>query len=227
MDEKELFRLIDYAVGDADLSSREIPSIDLYLDQIISLVENKNRESTDMFRDRVLTKTMINNYSKDDLIAPIKGKKYSKEHVVQMLVIYALKNTLSISAIRRLLQGVYHEPVSFDGDMLTRGYDAFLEVKQKNREDSREICRKMMEENHLDLGDDLQFFTFLMGLASLSADLKNITMALLCDRYPDYEFLRRQEAELEKLRQKSEKEDKDKEKKKKKKAKEDEEETEE
>ena len=77
--------IIREAVRDMDLRPSEIPSIDLYIDQIISLVSDKLEGASPRYRDRVLTKTMINNYSKDGLIKPVKGKKYTKEHILQML----------------------------------------------------------------------------------------------------------------------------------------------
>ena len=77
MNLQEMERLIGEAVRDADLRPEEIPAIDLYLDQITSLAAEKRREGSVHYRDRELTKTMINNYSKDGLISPIKGKKYS------------------------------------------------------------------------------------------------------------------------------------------------------
>ncbi|MBO5305294.1 MAG: DUF1836 domain-containing protein [Clostridia bacterium] len=206
MNTQDLNRIAAYAVDDRDLRSNEIPSIDLYLDQILSLVAEKNAEASAMFEDRTLTSTMINNYSKDGLIAPIKGKKYSKEHIIQMLLIYSLKNTLSISSIRRILQGVYSEEVGFDGKKLTDGYDAFLDLKQSNRQKSLEITKSLLEENGLELEDDFDFFVFLLGLISLSADLKNIATALLFERYPDLDAVRRAELQKQKERIRAEKE---------------------
>ena len=69
MDAKRMEELIRDAVNDADLRPEEIPAIDLYLDQIISLVAEKRREGSPRFYDRELTKTMINNYSKDGIAA--------------------------------------------------------------------------------------------------------------------------------------------------------------
>ena len=205
MDKLKLEKLIEYAVGDTDLVSRDIPSIDLYLDQIINLVSEKNSLSTDMYRDRVLTPTMVNNYSKDGLIKPIKGKKYSKEHIIQMLVIYSLKNTLSIGAIRRILTGVYSEPVNFDGAALTEGYDRYIDLKERNRRETVEIVDNLLEENQLDIENDLDFFVALLGIVSLSADLKNTAIALLEDRYPDMEAVRKEALEKERERIRGEK----------------------
>lgn len=78
-----------------------MPDLDLYMDQITTLFADKTQEP-----DGLLTKTMINNYSKDGLIKPIKGKKYSKEHILQMLLIYRLKQTLSIQQIKGVMQNL-------------------------------------------------------------------------------------------------------------------------
>lgn len=206
MKKTDIEKTVSYAVGDADLKSENIPSIDLYMDQIINLVAEKNSEGSEMFADRVLTKTMINNYSKDGLIKPIKGKKYSKEHIVQMLLVYSLKNTLSISSIRRVLQGVYNE--GFDGKRLQEGYDRYIDLKADNRARSLKTVREFIEDNGFDIEKEDDFFAFLLGLVSLSADLKNISIALLEERYPDLEALRQAELEAEKARVKAEKEEK-------------------
>ena len=73
----------------------ELPNIDLYLDQVVTLVNtslepltnlniNSSREAS------TLTKTMINNYVKGNLIdAPYK-KKYSKTQLAKLFVICIL-----------------------------------------------------------------------------------------------------------------------------------------
>ena len=57
------------------LMLEEIPSIDLYMDQVIQLFENKFSELKRNDEDKILTKTMINNYAKGKLLFPIKNKK--------------------------------------------------------------------------------------------------------------------------------------------------------
>lgn len=82
MEKEELYQIAKDAVNEAELKSDEIPAIDLYVDQIINLVAEKLKQSSERFHERQLTKTMINNYSKDGLITPVKGKKYTKEQVI-------------------------------------------------------------------------------------------------------------------------------------------------
>lgn len=94
---KEWIRL-DYILPE------DIPSIELYMDQVTTFMEKElggNKRHQD---DKVLTKTMINNYSKNDLLPPSNKKKYSKDHIILLIYIYYLKNFLSISDIQNLLK---------------------------------------------------------------------------------------------------------------------------
>lgn len=184
MTEKELRERIAFAVGDVDLSDTDIPSIDLYLDQILSLVAEKNAVSTPRYRDRALTKTMVNNYSKNELISPIEGKKYSRSHIVEMLLIYALKNTLSIEEIKRVLIGVREEG-GFAGEDMTRAYHEFLSLKENNRHRVAEIVENVLEKDGLETDTDYGFFLSLLDVLSLSAYLKEVGREMLESRYKD------------------------------------------
>lgn len=181
----DLKALFTDAVSDADLHGNEIPSINLYLDQIISLIADCNAKGAERYRDRVLTKTMINNYSKEGLIKPIKGKKYTREQVLQMLYIYAHKGTLSIGEIKRLLYGVYAAEESFDGDALEACYERFLAIKQSNREECVDALDRLMATNALDPAKEPDYFLTVLGAVSLSAYFRSIAEAMLEARYPD------------------------------------------
>lgn len=184
MNLKDLEVLVNEAVKDSDLRPEEIPSIDLYLDQITSLVSEKLKESSPRFQDRVLTKTMVNNYSKDGLISPVQGKKYSKEQIIQMLLVYSLKNTLSIGEIKRMLQNIYTMPHAQDS-MLEEVYLRFLEIKEFEREEAWNLLLAFINGSALNLESEADFFTLILGLSSMSSYLKNIVQALLESHYPD------------------------------------------
>lgn len=184
MDEQTLNALIRDAVNDADLLPEEIPAIDLYLDQITCLASDKLREGSPRFYDRALTKTMVNNYSKDGLISPIKGKKYTKEHFLQMLLVYAMKSTLSIGEIKRILQNLYRVE-GFDADMLTDIYRRYLEIKQYERKNACRVMKVILRSAGLDLEKEEDFAVLLLGLSSISSYLKTIVQALLEEHYPD------------------------------------------
>ena len=186
MNREELYRIVEDAVRDEELSAREIPAIDLYVDQIINLVADKLKQGSERYADRQLTKTMINNYSKDGLITPVKGKKYNKEQIVQILTIYTLKNTLSIGEIKRMLQGAYAQE-GFDGDSLTELYDAHLAIKRDNRDFAREILDELTERHELDIEDEHDFMLTVSALLTLGAFLRQMAQAMIDVKYPPIE----------------------------------------
>ena len=199
----EIEALIKDAVGDVDLRPEEIPSIDLYVDQITSLTSDKLMQGSPRFRDRVLTKTMINNYSKDGLISPIKGKKYSKNHIMQMLLVYSLKNTLSIGEINRILQTVYAQE-NYMPEMLENTYSRFLDIKEMERQTMQDNFCKFVEQTDLNLSNDTDYLTLILSLASASAYLKTVTQALLEAKYPEIDPEKEQQEREEQKKQKKE-----------------------
>ena len=95
------FDRIDY------VKSQDIPNIDLYMDQVTTFMDKNLRKSARYPEDdKVMTKTMINNYAKNDLLPPPIKKKYSKEHVLVLIFIYYYKGILSINDIQTLLQPI-------------------------------------------------------------------------------------------------------------------------
>lgn len=184
MNKTELYDIINEALGDADLKSGEIPAIDLYVDQIINLVTEKQKEGSPRFKDKQLTKTMINNYSKDEVISPVKGKKYTKEQILQILTVYTLKSTLSIGEIKRILDGAYAID-GFDGAAFGKLYDRHMEIKDKNRVYAKAAIEGMIEAEQLDVESDEDFLVALFGIASLSAYFRSIARAMIDEKYPE------------------------------------------
>lgn len=91
MNQEILNNIIEKEVQKSSITSKDIPDLDLYMDQIMTLFDShlaNNKKNED---DKLLTKTMINNYSKSKVITQVKGKKYTKEQIIQMLMIYQLK----------------------------------------------------------------------------------------------------------------------------------------
>ena len=85
----------------------DIPDIDLYMDQVTTFMDSRLRTTTrNPDDDKVLTKTMINNYAKNDLLPPPIRKKYSKEHVLVLIFIYYFKGVMSINDIQILLKPI-------------------------------------------------------------------------------------------------------------------------
>lgn len=92
-----------------NITLEDVPNIDLYMDQVIQLFESKFAGMKRNEDEKILTKTMINNYAKGKLFFPIKNKKYSKEHILLISLIYQMKGALSINDIKTLLEGINEE----------------------------------------------------------------------------------------------------------------------
>ncbi|MCH1625618.1 DUF1836 domain-containing protein [Ferdinandcohnia quinoae] len=114
-----------------NISLDDIPKIDLYMDQVIQLFENKFSATTRDENEKVLTKTMINNYAKGKLLIPIKNKKYSKEHLILISLIYQLKSALSINDIKATLEGVNKKVVEEDFNV-EDFYNSYLNLYDKD-----------------------------------------------------------------------------------------------
>lgn len=89
------------------IKSEDIPNIDLYMDQVTTFMDKKLKNTTRYpEEDKILTKTMINNYAKNDLLPPPFKKKYTKEHLLLLIFIYYYKGILSINDIQTLLKPI-------------------------------------------------------------------------------------------------------------------------
>lgn len=81
----------------------DVPNIDLYMDQVTTFMDEQLASTKRYPDDKILTKTMINNYAKNKLLPPPEKKRYSREHLLMLIFIYYFKNILSISDIQTLL----------------------------------------------------------------------------------------------------------------------------
>lgn len=139
---KDLSQLLDEMNLNHFLSLDDIPDIDLYMDQVIQLFEKKFEGSKRNDEEKILTKTMINNYAKGKLFFPIHNKRYTKEHLILISLIYQLKSTLSISDIKELFIPLNQRVMNNEMD-LERLYDCFLQI----RKNDTEKVKKSMQEN--------------------------------------------------------------------------------
>ena len=84
----------------------DIPNIDLYVDQVTTFIESQLSSLKRDEDEKILTKTMINNYTKNHVLPSPDKKKYSKDHVLTLILIYYLKSFLSIKDIPTLLEPI-------------------------------------------------------------------------------------------------------------------------
>lgn len=127
MNKEEISRLIKNINVDEKIKLKDIPEIDLYMDQVIQLFEANLGPLKRKEEDKILTKTMINNYAKANLLMSIKNKKYSKEHLILMSLIYDLKGSLSINDIKLLLNNIVEKYENKEEYNLRALYEIYLE----------------------------------------------------------------------------------------------------
>ena len=129
--EKALAQLINELSLTEDIKLSEIPDIELYMEQLTTFIGSRLEGHKEHTEDKVLTKTMINNYTKAGIVMPPVNKKYNKRHVIMLILVYYLKNILSIKEIKSLFSPVLNNIATPEDDMipLEEIYETFLEVK--------------------------------------------------------------------------------------------------
>ena len=186
----ESFDRIDY------IKAADIPNIDLYMDQVTTLMESRLKNTTRYpDQDKILTKTMINNYTKNNLLPPPLKKKYSREHVMILIFIYYYKGIMSISDIQTVLQPIT-ERYFKKADGLTLE-DIYEEVFSLEREQVEALKKDVMDkftraektfEKREDEEEDQSFLRFFAFICMLSFDVyvKRLLIEKLLDAYSAY-----------------------------------------
>lgn len=151
----------------------DIPSIDLYMDQITTFMDSQLASSKRHEDDKILTKTMINNYAKNNLLPPPEKKKYTKEHVLTLIFIYYFKNILSISDIQGILNPITDK--YFGKDETYSLEDIYKEVFGLENTETRNIMKDLAKKfntamnTFADADDDeadlLRTFSFICMLS--------------------------------------------------------------
>lgn len=172
------------------IDSEDIPNIDLYVDQVTTFMD-KALKSTTRYKDqdKVLTKTMINNYAKNDLLpSPIK-KKYSKEHVLVLVFIYYFKNILSINDIQNMLNPLTDKYFGKGEYSITDVYDEVSKIDATQIEDlKKDIKAKYAKasEGFEDVPEEdkefLHMFSFITMLA-MDVYIKKLIIEKMIDEY--------------------------------------------
>lgn len=120
----------------------EVPNIDLYMDQVTGFLNDHLETSKRYSDDKLLTKTMINNYTKNDLLPSPDKKKYSKEHMYLLLFIYYLKNILSINDTKSILRPLTEE--FFKGEGSIDFESIYEEIFKIETEQSYSVARDVV-----------------------------------------------------------------------------------
>ena len=153
----------------------EIPGIDLYMDQVTTFMDEHLKDTKRYPEDKVLTKTMINNYAKNNLLPAPNKKKYSKEHILLLIFIYYFKNILSINDIEELFRPITTGHFARKDDLpLEDIYREIFSLESKEMEHLREDVKAKFERAGGTFMDDslaeedreyLQLFSFICELS--------------------------------------------------------------
>jgi hypothetical protein len=168
-----------------NVSLEEMPEIDLYMDQVIQLFDQKYKETKRNDDEKVLTKTMINNYAKGKLFIPIKNKKYSKKHLILISLIYQLKGGLSITDIKSTLQ-IINDKITSDDINLEAFYTSLLSLQKTNAKNVREsipIKQKEVKREVVEFQDEnvevLEQIMLIASLVNISNSYRKIAERLV------------------------------------------------
>lgn len=174
---KELIEELDLA-DEIELS--DIPDIELYMEQLLTFFDKKLGHLKRDTNDKIFTKTMVNNYTKDGLLPPPQNKKYGKEHIILLILIYNLKNILSFNDISSLFAPILKNIEQSDDDIVSLEdiYSALVNLKQYEFADFRQTLTekfKLISDKTLSIENESEkelaqlFLTVIMLIAQANA----------------------------------------------------------
>ncbi len=175
------------------IRAMDIPDIGLYMDQVTTFMDTHLKNTTrEPATDKILTKTMINNYAKNNLLPPPSKKKYSRDHVLLLIFIYYYKGILSISDIQELLQPItqryFENGKTYD---LTRVYEEVYSLEREQKdvlkadvEEKFQIAQKTFEDAPEEERDFLKIYSFICML-SFDVYVKKLLIEKMIDGITD------------------------------------------
>ena len=170
----------------------DFPEIDLYMDQVIQLFESKLSYTKRNEEDKILTKTMINNYAKGNLLMKIKNKKYTKEHIILIGLIYNLKGALSLTDIKTMFDPIIESFSKEEDYPLYDIYEAFLKIYDSNLENlstsSKDIYSRVQElvkDTNGKLGDFEEKFLLVCAYVSMSNLYRRMSEKIIDECFSD------------------------------------------
>lgn len=172
----------------------DLPNIDLYMDQVTTFMDSELAAAKRHPDDKVLTKTMINNYAKNDLLPPPVKKKYSKEHVLTLIFIYYFKNILSISDLQSILGPITEKYFASDSDISLT--DIYSEVFSLERDETKNLAKDITRKFNTSFNtfkdapeEDSEFLHTFSFICMLSFDVfvKKMLIEKIIDELPKKE----------------------------------------
>ena len=151
----------------------DIPNIDLYMDQVLTFLDQELGTVREVNEDKAMTKTMINNYTKNQLLPPPEKKKYSRDHMLNLIFIYYFKNFLGLKDIKSILDPI-NEKYYGDSEGLDF-FDIYSDMVGYERKVTKEVTKDIIKKYNMsreafadqdeESKDVLQDFTFICLLS--------------------------------------------------------------
>lgn len=183
MNIKKLVDDMDFITG---IPMDDIPEIDLYMDQVTQLFEGELSSLKRTEDEKILTKTMVNNYAKGKLLLPIKNKKYTKEHILLMSLIYNLKGALSINDIKLSLNEIIDSFSKDESYPLRELYSTFLDESENDVLQFKKSVKHKEEEIEALIGNKADFkgdfekkFLLLCSFVNMSNMYRRVSEKLI------------------------------------------------
>lgn len=141
LNKDDLTKMVDDMSLLDDIKLSQIPDINLYMEQVTTFFNDKLGHLKRSEGDKILTKTMINNYAKSGILMPPKNKKYGKKHLILLILIYNLKQILSISDIHSIITPILNNLNVEEDDIIPLEdiYSTIIDFKQKEFENYCDI----------------------------------------------------------------------------------------
>ena len=112
------------------IQSSDIPKIDLYMDQLVTYMDDNLSELKRDKEQPFVTKTMVNNYTKTKLLPPANKKKYKPDHIRHLSMIVQLKKLLSMQDIGKITAQVEQDDTLLYDVFLTAQQSAFAKIPE-------------------------------------------------------------------------------------------------
>jgi len=182
---------IEEYVSKGRINANDFPEMEIYMDQAETFLNKELGVYKKNEKDKVITKTMIGNYVKHNMMPRPVNKKYSKDHLIMLALIYYLKSTFQMEEIEKIVNPLIENYNSeFDDKIdLAALYEGILGVQAKEQESLAQSVTDMIEGNkyHLretELSDDdmLELFMLIVNL-SMKADAQKFLAHKLLQEY--------------------------------------------
>ena len=194
MDNKKIYdEMIRFLDTISYVKPDKIPYIDIYMDQVTGIMDEHLKRVKRHEDDKILTKTMINNYTKAKILPPPEKKKYSREHMFLLLFIYYYKGILSLEDLKTILEDVrtryfknddisvediYKEVFSMEACQMEVLKNDVSQKFEQAQETFKDIKKEAINEDSL---ERLRLFSFACELG-FDIYLKQLLLENICDR---------------------------------------------